>query len=39
VARVVLCVIAFAAERDRTYVAITLIVLAVLVASLSGLNL
>jgi len=39
VARVVLCVMAFAAERDRTYVAITLIVLAVLVASLSGLSL
>lgn len=39
VARVVLCVVAFAAEGDRTYVAITLIVLAVLVASLSGLGL
>jgi uncharacterized membrane protein len=39
VARVVLCVVAFAAERDRTYVGITLIVLAVLVASLSGVSL
>jgi uncharacterized membrane protein len=39
VARVVLCVIAFAAEGDRTYVAITLLVLAVLLASLSGLTL
>lgn len=36
VARVAFCVAAFALERDRTYVAITLIVLAVLLASLIG---
>jgi uncharacterized membrane protein len=37
IARVGLSVFAFAAQRDRTYVAITLIVLAVLVGSLTGL--
>ncbi|HXF25889.1 MAG TPA: DUF1634 domain-containing protein [Bryobacteraceae bacterium] len=36
VARVAFCVAAFALERDRTYVVITLIVLAVLLASLIG---
>ena len=36
VARVMFCVYAFAAQRDRTYVAITLIVLAALAAGLSG---
>ena len=36
IARVALSVVAFAVERDRTYVAITLLVLAGLVASLSG---
>jgi uncharacterized membrane protein len=36
VARVAFSVVAFALERDRTYVAITLIVLAVLVFSLTG---
>ncbi len=38
VARVALSVAAFAAEHDRTYVVITLIVLAVLLASVSGLH-
>jgi uncharacterized membrane protein len=33
---VALCVVAFAVQRDRMYVAITLVVLAGLVASLSG---
>jgi uncharacterized membrane protein len=36
VARVTFTVVAFALERDRTYVVITLIVLAVLLYSLSG---
>jgi uncharacterized membrane protein len=36
VARVALSVVAFALERDRTYVAITLVVLTGLVASLAG---
>jgi uncharacterized membrane protein len=36
IARVALSVFAFAAQRDRTYAAITLIVLAVLVGSLTG---
>jgi uncharacterized membrane protein len=36
VARVVLCVVVFALQRDRLYVLITLIVLAVLVYSLVG---
>ncbi len=36
VARVAFSVVAFALERDRTYVAVTLIVLAVLVFSLTG---
>ncbi|HMD30291.1 MAG TPA: DUF1634 domain-containing protein [Candidatus Acidoferrales bacterium] len=36
VARVIFSVFAFALERDHTYVAITLIVLAVLIYSLSG---
>jgi uncharacterized membrane protein len=36
IARVGLSVFAFAAQRDRTYVAITLIVLAVLICSLTG---
>jgi len=36
VARVAFSVVAFALERDRTYVAITLIVLAVLIFSLTG---
>lgn len=36
VARVAFSVVAFAMQRDRTYVAITLIVLAVLLFSLSG---
>ena len=36
IARVALCVVAFAVQRDRLYVAITLVVLAGLVASLSG---
>jgi uncharacterized membrane protein len=39
IARVALSVIAFAAERDRTYVGITLLVLAALVASLAGFRL
>jgi uncharacterized membrane protein len=39
IARVALSVIAFAAEGDRTYVAITLLVLAALVASLAGFRL
>jgi uncharacterized membrane protein len=38
VARVVLCVFAFAWQRDRFYVAVTLFVLAVLLASLAGLG-
>jgi len=37
IARVGFSVIAFAAERDRTYVAITLLVLAILICSLTGL--
>jgi uncharacterized membrane protein len=37
IARVALSVFAFAARRDRTYVAITLVVLAVLIGSLTGL--
>jgi uncharacterized membrane protein len=37
IARVGLSVFAFAAQRDRTYVAITLVVLAVLIGSLTGL--
>ncbi len=36
VARVAFSVVAFALQRDRTYVAITLIVLAILLYSLSG---
>jgi uncharacterized membrane protein len=36
VARVLFSVVAFALERDRTYIVITLIVLAVLLYSLSG---
>ena len=36
VARVVFSVVAFALERDRPYVAVTLIVLAVLIFSLAG---
>jgi uncharacterized membrane protein len=36
VARVAFSVVAFALERDRTYVVITLIVLAVLLVSLTG---
>jgi len=36
IARVALSVFAFAAERDRTYVVITLVVLAVLIGSLTG---
>lgn len=39
IARVALSVVAFAAERDRTYVLITLIVLGVLIASVSGFHL
>jgi uncharacterized membrane protein len=39
IARVALSVAAFAAERDRTYVIITLIVLTVLLASLGGFHL
>ena len=39
VARVMLCVVAFATQRDRTYVAITLIVLSILIASLAGVHL
>jgi len=38
IARVALSVVAFMAEHDRTYVVITLIVLGVLVASVSGLH-
>ena len=37
VARVAFSVFAFAAERDRTYVVVTLVVLAILVASIAGL--
>jgi len=37
IARVALSVFAFAAQRDRTYVVITLVVLAVLIGSLTGL--
>ena len=37
IARVALSVLAFAAQRDRTYVVITLVVLAVLIGSLTGL--
>jgi uncharacterized membrane protein len=36
IARVALSVVAFAAERDRTYVGITLVVLAALIASAAG---
>ncbi len=36
IARVALSVFAFAAQRDRTYVVITLLVLAVLIGSLTG---
>jgi len=36
VARVALCVVAFSTQRDRTYVAITLLVLAGLLGSLTG---
>jgi uncharacterized membrane protein len=36
IARVALSVFAFAAQRDRTYVVITLVVLAVLIGSLTG---
>jgi uncharacterized membrane protein len=39
VARVVLCAFLFAAQRDRTCVAISLVVLAVLAASMAGLHL
>jgi uncharacterized membrane protein len=39
IARVALSVAAFALERDRTYVAITLLVLTALVASLAGFRL
>jgi uncharacterized membrane protein len=39
IARVALSVVAFAVDRDRTYVAITLLVLAALVASLAGFRL
>jgi len=39
VARVALAMVAFATQRDRTYVAIALIVLAVLAASLAGIRL
>ncbi|MDE3166728.1 MAG: DUF1634 domain-containing protein [Acidobacteriota bacterium] len=39
IARVALCVAAFAAERDRTYVVITLVVLGVLLASAAGVHL
>jgi uncharacterized membrane protein len=38
VARVALAAVAFAMQRDRTYVVISLIVLAVLAASLAGIN-
>jgi uncharacterized membrane protein len=38
IARVALCLVAFAAERDRAYVGITLIVLTVLIASAAGLH-
>jgi len=37
ISRVGFSVVAFAAQRDRTYVAITLVVLAVLISSLAGL--
>ena len=36
IARVALCLIVFAAERDRTYVVLTAAVLAILVYSLAG---
>lgn len=39
IARVALSVAAFAVERDRTYVGITLLVLAALIASLAGFHL
>jgi uncharacterized membrane protein len=39
VARVLLCAYLFAAQRDRTYVAITVLVLAILTASMAGLRL
>jgi len=38
VARVLLCAILFAVQRDRTYVVITLIVLSILAASMAGLH-
>jgi uncharacterized membrane protein len=38
IARVALAAAGFATQRDRTYVVITLIVLAVLAASLAGIN-
>lgn len=38
IARVALAAVAFATQRDRTYIVITLIVLAVLAASLAGIN-
>jgi uncharacterized membrane protein len=38
IARVILCVAAFAAQRDRTYVVITMIVLTVLLTSVIGLH-
>jgi len=37
VARVVFSIFAFAAQRDRTYVAVTVFVLAILIASIAGL--
>jgi len=39
IARVALSVVAFAIQRDRTYVAITLLVLSGLIASLAGFKL
>ena len=39
IARVALAAVAFATQRDRTYAVISLIVLAVLAASLAGINL
>ena len=38
VARVAFCAVAFAAQRDRVYVAITLLVLGILTASLAGIR-
>jgi uncharacterized membrane protein len=37
VARVAFSIFAFAAQRDRTYVVVTMIVLAILIASIAGL--